>query len=237
MTAKSHDEIVLYFGNEYPEAVVVGGVRLALKKERRWSRTYASDDGKTLTQVSRFMDGTADIALGEIESSWSSWSREDRIDFCHAASWLGDHPDLQPILRHIMAHGEPLDWSTLSVAIASNLPREEACEFLGSALMKSTAGSGSNFAQGLAITKQSGASDVLRRRLDVLHVHPEFVTDDKNVNWIALEATTCIAALLQLGVPPAELEETARRLAQHACAGNRQSAALHLRAYYPGFFV
>jgi len=41
--------------------VVVKGIRLPLKSERRFSRSYSTQDDKIGAEVSRFMDGSAAI--------------------------------------------------------------------------------------------------------------------------------------------------------------------------------
>ena len=48
----------------------------------------------------------------------------------------------------------------------------------------------------------------------------------------AYTATCAIGDLIQLGVPPAELEPFVREIAQHDCARNRDACSRFLHQYY-----
>jgi hypothetical protein len=58
------------FGEEYPAAIVVNGIRLPLRNERRFSRFYYSDGERMGSMVSRFMDGSASITASELQNEW-----------------------------------------------------------------------------------------------------------------------------------------------------------------------
>src|SRR5688572_13442404 len=80
------DALKRKFGDEYPAAVVFNGIRMPLRRERRFSRSYHSDEHKTGIEVSRFMDGSAFITAGELQCEWPSWTDDQRMDFCQSCS-------------------------------------------------------------------------------------------------------------------------------------------------------
>lgn len=59
-------------GPEYPAFLLQGRERLPLLRERRWSRVHGNEHAKTV--ISRLMDGSASITLGELVSGWPEWT-------------------------------------------------------------------------------------------------------------------------------------------------------------------
>src|SRR3989441_11051496 len=109
------------YGDEYPAAVVVEGIRLPLSRERRFSRSYHSEPHKMGSEVSRFMDGSASITSSELQREWPGWTDDERIDFCQSSCWLHGQPDFPDMLRFIMQHAGPDEWSGVAVSVASQL--------------------------------------------------------------------------------------------------------------------
>jgi hypothetical protein len=95
-------ELKRIYGEEYPAAVVHNGIRLPLHRERRFSRSYGSDEHKIWCQVSRFMDGSASITASELQREWHTWDDYERIDFCQECCWLHEQPDFADMIRFIM---------------------------------------------------------------------------------------------------------------------------------------
>lgn len=60
------------YGDEYPAAVVRDGIRVPLSHERRFSRSYHSDEHKLVSVISRFMDGSASITASQLQKEWPS---------------------------------------------------------------------------------------------------------------------------------------------------------------------
>ena len=221
-----------YFGDEYPAAITVDGVRMPLVSERHWTRNYATTDRKLWHQISRFMDGSATITLEEFARDWPTWSATDRMDFCSASSWLHEQADFPDILRYIMQHGSPKDWSAVAGSVGVRLPQHEAFDHLTRALRSSELGQASNISQGIALTKHPEAENVLRAHLASLWSHPSLWLDDDFTNWIAFDAITCIAHLIDLGAPPAGFQEQVWQLSKHVCSGNRGSCRNFLKKHY-----
>lgn len=221
-----------YFGDEYPAAVTFDGVRMPLVTERRWTRSYAAKDRKMWYKVSRFMDGSAAITFQEFAREWPKWSERERQDFCGACSWLHQQADYPDILRYIMQHGGPDDWSAIANSVGTRLPRDEAYDLLTRVLRATDPGRGSNISQGISLTKHPEAESVLRAHLSSLWSHPSLWQDDDFTNWLAFEATTCIAHLIELGASPADFAEQVRELSKHACSGNRDSCRNFLQKHY-----
>ncbi len=225
-------ELIRRYGDEYPAAVVSDGIRLPLRKERRFSRSYHSEEHKLGCEISRFMDGSASITSAQLQQEWPSWNKETRMDFCAAYHWLNKQPDFPEMLRFIMQHGGPDEWSAIALDVASRLPQNEAFEILLRALRTMELGRASNITQAIAATKHPGAEATLRRHLDVLWRHPDLWHDADFSNWIAFEATTCIRNLIDLGAPPEDFNEQVRLLSEHSCSGNRNSCRNFLAKHY-----
>ncbi len=222
-----------YFGDEYPAAVTFDGVRMPLVTERRWTRSYAAKDRKMWHEVSRFMDGSAAITFPEFAREWPSWSERERLDFCGACSWLHEQADFPDILRYIMQHGGPDDWSAIANSVGTHLPQSEAFDLLTRALHSTDLERACNVSQGISLTKHPDAERVLRAHLAELWSHPSLWDDDDFNNWFAYGATCCIEHLIAVGAPPQDFTEQVRALAAHSCAGNRDSCRRFLSKHYP----
>lgn len=219
------------YGDEYPNAVNMFGMRFPLKRERRFSRSFTNEQGNHTTEVSRFADGSASITLEEFRDGWPGWSDEDRMDFCGACAWLQGQAGFPDIVRSIMATGNHTHWSAIANIVPHALPSDEAFKLLAEALSRTPCNT-ANITQAIAATKHPDAEALLRSHLRDLWSKDDLWSNDPFVNWTAFDATCCIAHLLQLGVSPASFEVEARALANHVCGGNRQSCGTFLREYY-----
>ena len=219
------------YGVQYPAIAIVGGLPLPLVSETRWLRKYENEQAGLW--VSRFLDGSAEITLTELEAGWSQWNEQERSDFCFASGWLTDHPDIPGILRFILKNGNSWNCSNIALSVASQLPQEEAFTELLRCLKKSAPGPAVNFSQAIARTKHPQAEATLRWFLRQLWSLPALWEDDGVFNWLAFDAVACIEHLITLGVSPAEFETEARALAAHPCAGTRESWQTILAKYYP----
>lgn len=226
------DALKKMFGDEYPTAVIVDGIRLPLHREHRFSRSYHSDEHKMGSEVSRFMDGSASITASELQREWHTWTDRLRMDFCQSCCWLHEQSDFQDMLRFIMQHGTPDEWSGVAMSVASQLPRDEAFDILLRALRSVEIGHTSNIAQAISITKHPDAEPTLRRHLDAIWVHDALWEDAEFINWVAFDATTCLAHLIDLGASQGDFEDRVRQLAEHTCARNRNSCRSFLSKHY-----
>ena len=136
------------------------------------------------------------------------------------------------MLRFLMEHAGPSEWSGIASSVAVHLPREEAFDILLRALRTTEIGRTSNIGQAIAITKHPDAEPTLRRHFQTIWAHPALWDDDKFLNWVAFDATTCIEHLIKLGVAPADFEEHVRQLSQHTCDRNRDSCRNFLSKHY-----
>ncbi|HYG21426.1 MAG TPA: hypothetical protein VEH04_01505 [Verrucomicrobiae bacterium] len=220
------------YGDEYPKAVIMDGMRLALRSERPFSRSYHSQERKMGAEISRFMDGSASITASELQQEWPSWTDDIRIDFCQSCSWLHEQLDFPEMLRFIMQHGKPEHWSGIALSVASQLPRDEAFGTLVRALSGGELKHSSNICQAISHTKHPNADATLRRHLATLWSHPSLWEDADFTNWAAFDVATCIAHLIELGAAPTDFTEQVRRLSEHACAGNRRSCRNFLSKHY-----
>lgn len=220
------------YGDEYPAAVVVDGIRLPLSSERRFSRSYRSSEHKLGAEVSRFMDGSASMTASELQQEWPGWTEDMRSDFCQSSCWMHDQSDFSEMLRFIMEHGGPQDWSGIALSVASELPRDEAFDTLVRALRSTELGHSSNISQAIAHTKHPDAEATLRRHLAALWSHPALWDDDAFSNLVSFDVTTCIAHLIELGAAPTDFTEQVRRLSEHVCSRNRESCRNFLSKHY-----
>ena len=221
------------YGDEYPHAVNLSGVRASLVAEGRWVRVFENAEGTQKTIVPRFMDGSASITLEELKDGWPGWSKRDRHDFCLGLSWLKDQEDYDALLRFILSEGTSDELACMASCAAERLPQEEVFAFLSETLSHAPVGEGSNFVQALAVTKHPRSRETVRDRLELTWAQPNLMEDDPFTNWTAFEATVSIQYLLELGADPAELEARVRVLAKHPCSGNRETCSLYLRKHYP----
>jgi len=226
------EELKQLYGDEYPAAALVEGNRWPLSRETPFSRIYDSTDHKRSHVVSRFMDGSATITLSQLKREWPRWTQEERTDFCQACCWLHEQSDFSDMLRFIMEVGGPQDWSAVALPVSSNLPQREAYEILLRALQNLDIGRTSNVAQAIAQTKHPEAETRLRKHLQSIWAHKSLWDDDKFINWVAFDATTGIAHLIEIGASPADFEGQARQLSRHVCSGNRNSCRNFLSKHY-----
>ena len=222
------------YGDEYPGAVICNGIRLPLTKERRFSRSYDLKERKLGAIVSRFMDGSACITATELQAEWHRWSEDDRLDFCQSCPWLQDQTDFADMLRFVMQHATPREWSAVALEVATRLPVEEAFDILVRTLRSVEIGRASNIAQAIAITKHPLAEATLRQHLNNVWQHEKLWDNDTFLNWVAYDATTCIAHLIELGAPSSDFAEKVRQLAKHPCAKNQDSCRSRLTKHYDG---
>lgn len=220
------------YGEEYPNAIIVNGERTPLSGESRFSRNYHSTKHKRGTTVSRLMDGSASITLSQLQSEWPTWTEGDRTDFCQNCDWLRGQTDFPDMLRFIMRHGDSCDCCGIASSIAVSLPSEEAFDFLRRTLQITQIGQGSNIVQAIALTKHRSAEATLRNRLDSIWTHKSLWADDKFINWVAFDATTGIAHLIELGASPSDFDQLVRQLSEHVCSGNRGACRNFLSKYY-----
>jgi hypothetical protein len=225
-------EMMSYLGDEYPSAIKPDGVRMPLVNERRWTRTYATEDRQRWHIISRFMDGSAAITFEDFAREWSSWSDEERHDFRTACSWLSKQDDFPEILRYIMRNGGPKDWRGIATLVGCHLPQDEAFDFLRRAMQSVDLVDACNISQGISLTKHPDAQRLLREHLAELWSHPSLWEDDKFNNWFAYGATCCIEHLIAVGAPPEDLSEQVKALAKHPCAGNRDSCRRFLAKHF-----
>ncbi len=211
---------------------MMDGIRMPLRRESRFSRSYDSDDRKMGTEISRFMDGSASITASEIQREWDHWPEDVRSDFCQSCVWLNDQSDFPEILRFIMRHGSSKDWSGIALSVASELPQQEAFASLAQGLRSTAIGQSSNLAQAIARTKHPDAEATLRNHLASIWAHPGLWEDSDFINWVGFDAVTCIAHLIELVAAPSDFTEQVRRLSQHTCAHNRASCRNFLSKYY-----
>ncbi len=211
---------------------MIDRVRLPLSRETRFSRNYHATEPKMGAMISRFMDGSANIALAELQIEWLTWTESERIDFCQNCAWIHGQSDFPDMLRFIMTHGDSRDWSGIASSVASSLPAGEAYDILRRALQATQIGRSSNIAQAIALTKHRDAEVALREHLQSIWAHELLWKDDQFINWVAFDATTGIAHLIELGVAPDEFAEQARQLSEHVCSGNRDSCRNFLSKHY-----
>ncbi len=231
--AMNLDSLRKMFGDEYPEAAVVDGVRIPLSVETQFYRYYNSGDPRVMSQyVSRFMDGSASMTLEQLRREWPMWTKLQRSEFCRSSIWLFKQIDYPDMLRFIIQDGGPDEWSAAANRIAANLPAEEAFRFLVGAFGAIEVGERSNIIQAMAITKQPDAQAILRKHLETVWQHPDLWKKNDSWNQIAFEATTCIENLIALGASPADFEDKVRKLSQHTCAKNRDNCRNFLSKHY-----
>src|ERR1700728_3893681 len=203
----SNEDCKKFYGSEYPAAVEMDGIRAPLRSETRFTRDYHSDEHKTGTMVSRLADGSTSITISELEREWETWSDCERTDFCFACVDMSTEPELPEMIRFMARHAAPKNWhGLLSYLVALVLPGGEACAILLQALSHTDPGGAATVLQGIAMTEYPDASVPLRKYLEVVWAHNALWDDAQLVNWVAFEATACIAYLIDLGATPVEFE-------------------------------
>jgi hypothetical protein len=220
------------YGDEYPNAVVINGIRLPLTTERRFSRFYYSQSHKRGTMLSRFMEGSATMTSPQLQEEWPRWTENERADFCRNFGWLKGQSGFPEMVRFIMEHGSPDEWSIVALKAASALSVSEAFERLLRALRTTEVSRSTNLVQAIAATSHPNATRVLRDHLDTVWIQPKLWEDDSFVNWLAFCATKCIRYLVDLGASPNQFEERVRELSQHPCSRNREACQIWLGKHY-----
>ncbi|HWY75384.1 MAG TPA: hypothetical protein VN281_07195 [Verrucomicrobiae bacterium] len=228
------DSLRKMFGDEYPRVAVIYGVRIPLSFETQFTRYYNSGDPRvTSLDVSRFMDGSASMTLEQLRREWPTWTREQKHDFCRASCWLYKQADYRDMLRFIMVHGGPEEWSASAVIIATYLPSGEAFDFLRGVLRDTSVEAYPSIVQAIATTKHPEAEQTLRKYLGIVWAHPKLWIDIEGLNRIADAAVACIRELIELGASPSDFEDQVRKLSEHICAKNRESCRRWQAKYYP----
>jgi hypothetical protein len=166
-------------GDEYPQAVTLNGIRMTLVRETEFSRRYATADKKRYFSISRFMDGSASISLLEVEAGWPSWSGTQRLDFCGACSALTGQNDFPDILRFVVRDADVTLVSAIANKVAHSLPRDEAFEFLRTALRTADGDGTANITQALARTGHPEAKALLLAHLTRLWTAADRLTPAK----------------------------------------------------------
>lgn len=211
---------------------------MILFHESRFSRNYRTPESEMKTAkcsgtiISRFMDGSASMTAEQLRREWRTLTKWERLDFCQSCVWLHKQVDFPEMLRFIMQHGGPDDWSAIAGWIAANLPPEEAFHFLVAALGAREAGEGSNIIQAIATTKHPDAETTLRQHLQAVWDNPALWNNDSFLNWVAHDAEGCIKNLIELGASPVDFDKEVRGLSEHVCKGNRDSCRRWLSKYY-----
>ncbi|HEX7862689.1 MAG TPA: hypothetical protein VF773_20310, partial [Verrucomicrobiae bacterium] len=181
----TREELEARYGSEYPEAVMFEGVRMPLKHEGRFARSFHSAEKKQTFQISRFMDGSASITADELLRGWHNWEKRERLEFCQSCSFLRKQSDFPEMVRLIMEHGGTTEWSAIALQVAGTLPQADAFDLLVRALRSVEIGRSCNFAQAIARTKHPEAERILREHFTVIWAHNELWNDAEFVNWIA----------------------------------------------------
>lgn len=228
------DELKERYGPEYPAIALVDGQPVMLSWESQFTRAYEfeQEGQKHQYRISRFMDRSASITLDQLRQEWPAWSSTQRLEFCNASAWLNEQSDFADILRFIMEHGSPSNWSAIALSVAAKLPCDDAYDLLLRALDSVELSRACNFVQALAYTKHPAAQTRLRTHLSALWNHPDLWKDDPFTNQLAYGATVCIEHLIELGAPPTDFNDHIHKLATHPCGGNRESCR-RLAPHYP----
>lgn len=226
------EELKKQYGDEFPKAVTIGGIRMPLQRETRFSRYYHNEEKRYGATVPKFFDGSAEITLSELKSEWPSWTKSERHDFVEACSHMKQQPDLPDILRFVMSSDDPNHLNSVALAVSFRLPMEEAFALLLDALTKANGRHTANLTQAIAKTKHPNAVAVLRKHLEEIWTNPELLADDPFINWVAFDAQCCIQQLIELGAPASEFEEKVRTISKHTCKGNRESLPNFLSEHY-----
>jgi hypothetical protein len=183
-------------------------------------------------ELSRFIDSTAAISFEKLAREWPNWNERERRDFCMACRWLAGQTDFPNMLRFMMQHGGPEDWSTIASCVAKQLPQEESFDLLTRALRSMELDQACNVVQAISLTGHPAAESVLRAHIATLWAHPLLWENDEFLNWLAYGASCCIQHLVEMGAQAEDFTEQVRALAQHPCAGNRDSCRRFLPKHY-----
>ena len=205
------------FGPDYPASLLdlIDGVPMPLVREQRWARTFRHPTTGAMFWIPRFMDGSATMTLAELHRSWPTWTADERRAFSASAPWLHEQSDFADILRFLMREGDARVWCSIALAVASQLPQEEAFRVLCEALDAMAPSASSNILQAIARTGHVSARLVIKRQVDRLCAAPELWADDNGLNRLASTAIYGIKYLLKLGEDPATLTSIVQSLSEH----------------------
>src|SRR5262249_12782007 len=148
------------FGDEYPQAALLSGVRMPLCRERDFWRQFAEAGQRHVLEVSRFMDGSVSMTGAEFHAGWPEWPEGKRCDFCDHCAWLQGQPDFADMLRVILNEHDLGYTNRIALPVAGALPQEEAFARLCIALRTADSPT-ANLTQGIAATRHPGARAVL----------------------------------------------------------------------------
>ncbi len=229
----SPDQMIKSHGSEYPDAVVFNGVRMPLVREGRFQRVYENSELKRGTVVSRFMDGTAEITLSELQELWPTWTWIERHDFTNATRWLHEHAEFPEILRYMLDHGNTKDFCAIALSVSKGLPKDEAFARLSNILDQIPIDRSVNITQAIAHTKHPDALDRLREHLPKILSDPRLMEPADSCHEVTYAAACCIEHLILLNAPPDEFETHVRQLNDHSSARLLDWVRRRLSKYYP----
>jgi hypothetical protein len=216
--------------NEYPYTIDYDGQELILRRETRWTRVFASQDGKLQLRRSRFQDDSATIGLKQLTTEWQHWSMGERKDFCDSAAWLPRN-DREGILRFLMKQADHRLLHNLALSMVYHLGQAEVLPWLLKCIDESASRESMGYLQALAYTRAPEAAHVIRDRLNRAWTHPEMFQPDLRTNDVAMEAAYCIVHLIELGCSTPEDIGRANRLADHPWQQVRELYKSHLAKY------
>lgn len=224
------DSLKKIWGDEYPAAVILHGVRAELWKETRFMRRYKTKENRMGASIPRFLDGSASISMEELKRIWPTWSDEERDDFCSAAGHIPAQADKPDILRFIMQSDDPDHWSAIAMSLGVNLPKDEAFAILVAKL--GITHPSANITQAIAITKHRDAAVELRKHFEHIWKTPDLWEDASFQNWTAFDAICCIQHLIEVGIKPSEFDDYVQKLSKHQCRRTRETCSDYLGKHY-----
>lgn len=197
-------------------AALLEGTQLA--RETPWSREYRKPDGTPALLDSRFRDGSATISYRQLSTEWDSWCDSEKLDVCQSFCHYHGR-DVAAILRFIIANGNDLLWSTITIPVAMTLPAKEAVAFLRDRIENSEIGCLANYFQGCSITRSNDTVPTLNEAIIQIWQSPELMLPDSFCNWVTHDAIWCIDALVRLGEPTVRLANRYDQLTRHPTMG------------------
>jgi hypothetical protein len=233
-----YEDWVKPLGEEYPAAIIVGGIRIALAYETRFQRHFilSEPDKQSDTVVSRFVDWSASITLQQLKQEWSTWTDADRADFCASMCDLEliGQQDFAEIVRFLLQNAkiDILAPVVLHLPVSQMFPPDETFRLLFGVLQHSSLGHTASVIRALGGTKHPEAEATIRRHLRLIVADAATWVDAEFFNKIAQDAAYCISSLLKLGVRSADFEEIVRRLSEHACERNREWCRRNFAKHY-----
>ena len=212
-----------------PLSFDLNGERLKLVKETRWSRRFASLDGRRIVLKSRLEDGSASITLTQLDADWSSWTREERGDFCNSIRGLRG-PIRIDVLRFLIKNADADLLRNVAMELV-DLPSVEIVPAFSRWIQDSAPGRATNYVQALGWTKAREGTAVIAHRLTHLKAAPSNV-DESARTLINLEELQCIRQLIELGRSPSEYQSEAIRFATHSAPTVQHAYRYYLAEYF-----